>query len=83
VNLSAPAAPIETPPETVDELIARVLRRAHGTMEAQDEPEEARAVLYVAHSFADELATLDPRFDRLQFIRDATEGPSSSGSSNA
>jgi hypothetical protein len=76
VNLSAPTAPIETPNETVDELIARVLRRAHGTMEGLDAPDEARAVLYVAHSFADELATLDPRFDRLQFIKDATEDPS-------
>jgi hypothetical protein len=76
VNLSAPTAPIETPHETVDELIARVLRRAHGTMEALNSPGEARAVLHVAHSFADELATLDPRFDRLQFIKDATEDPS-------
>jgi hypothetical protein len=75
VNLSAPTAPIETPHETVDELIARVLRQAHETMEALDAPSEARAVLHVAHSFADELAALDPRFDRLQFIKDATEGP--------
>jgi hypothetical protein len=76
VTLSAATAPIETPNETVDELIARVLRRAHGTMEARGEPGEARAVLHVAHSFADELATLDPRFDRLQFIKEATEDPS-------
>jgi hypothetical protein len=76
VNLSAPTAPIETPHETVDELIARVLHRAHRTMEALNEPNEARAVLQVAHSFADELATLDPRFDRLQFIKDVTEDPS-------
>jgi hypothetical protein len=75
VNLSAPTAPIETPHETVDELIARVLRRAHGTMEARNAPGEARAVLEVAHSFADELATLDPRFDRMQFIKDVTEDP--------
>jgi hypothetical protein len=45
-------------------------------MEAVNAPNEARAVLNVAHSFADELATLDPRFDRLQFIKDATEDPS-------
>jgi hypothetical protein len=76
VNPSAPPAPIETPHETVDELIARVLRRAHRTMEARNAPDEARAVLHVAHSFADELATLDPRFDRLQFIKDVTEDPS-------
>jgi hypothetical protein len=76
VNPSAPPAPIETPHETVDELIARVLSRAHGTMEAHNSPNEARAMLHVAHSFADELASLDPRFDRLQFIKDATEDPS-------
>jgi hypothetical protein len=76
VTLSTPIAPIETPHETVDELIARVLRRAHGTMEAMNIPGEARAVLHVAHSFADELATLDPQFDRLQFIKDITEDPS-------
>jgi hypothetical protein len=73
VITSAPAAPVETPHETVDQLIARVLNRAHGTMEAQGAPDEARTILHVAHSFADELATLDPRFDRLQFIKDVTE----------
>jgi hypothetical protein len=76
VTPSAPTAPIETSHETVDELIARVLRRAHRTMEALDRPNEARAILHVAESFADELATLDPRFDRLRFIEDATEDPS-------
>jgi hypothetical protein len=76
VNPSAPPAPVETPHETVDELIARVLSRAHRTMEARNAPDEARAVLHVAHSFADELAALDPRFDRLQFIKDVTEDPS-------
>jgi len=76
VTLSATTAPIEMPDETVDELIARVLRRAHGTMAAFNSPSEARAVLHVAHSFADELANLDPDFDRVQFIRDITEDPS-------
>jgi hypothetical protein len=76
VTLAAPPAPIETPHETVDQLIARVLRQAHGTMDALGAPGEARAILHVAHSFADELATLDPRFDRLQFIKDATGDPS-------
>ena len=66
---------LEIAPEAVDQLIARVLSRAHRTMEAFDSPAEARAVLHVAHSFADELATLDPRFDRLQFIKDITEDP--------
>jgi hypothetical protein len=76
VNPSAPPAPVETPHEAVDELIARVLSRAHQTMEAHNAPDEARVVLHVAHSFAEELATLDPRFDRLQFIEDVTEDPS-------
>jgi hypothetical protein len=81
VNPSAPPAPsvaiaLERDPETLDQLIARVLRRAHRTMEAVDAPAEARAVLHVAQSFADELATLDPGFDRLQFIKDVAEDPS-------
>jgi hypothetical protein len=77
VNLSAaPAIALETDPETVDQLIARVLSRAHRTMEALNAPNEARAILHVADSFADELSTLDPRFDRLQFIKDVTEDPS-------
>jgi hypothetical protein len=29
----------------------------------------------VAHCFADELATANPRFDRLSFITAVTEGP--------
>jgi hypothetical protein len=76
MSLSAPPAAIETSHETVDELVARVLRRAHAAMEARNAPDEARAVLHVAHLFADELAALDPRFDRLQFIKDATDDPS-------
>src|ERR671925_630879 len=73
VNPSALPAHVETPPnEAVDQLIARVLDRAHRTAEAVDEPNQARTILHVAQSFADELATADPRFDRLQFIKDAT-----------
>jgi hypothetical protein len=60
----------------VDELVARVLRRAHRDAEAVNAPNEARAILEVAHSFADELAAADPDFDRLEFISRATEGPS-------
>jgi hypothetical protein len=75
VNPSPLAAPVETPNEAVEELIARVLGRAHGTMEALNEPDQARAILHVAHSFADELATANPRFDRMRFIRDVTEDP--------
>jgi hypothetical protein len=79
VNPSAPSAPataLDRDPEAIEQLIARVLGRAHRTMEALDAPNEARAILHVAHSFADELATLDPRFDRVQFIKDVTEDPS-------
>jgi hypothetical protein len=73
---AAPAAALESDPEAIEQLIARVLGRAHRTMEALRAPNEARAILHVAHSFADELATLDPRFDRLRFIKDVTEDPS-------
>jgi hypothetical protein len=76
VDPSAAAAHVETPNEAVDQLIARVLGRAHRMAEALNEPNQARAILHVAQSFADELATADPRFDRLRFIKDATEDPS-------
>ena len=59
--------------ETVDELIARVLCQAHRAMCDRETPKEARIVLNVAHSFADELTTLYPGFDRVQFVRDVTE----------
>jgi hypothetical protein len=52
------------------QLIADVLSSAHLTAEA---PDEARAVLHVARSFADELETMDPDFDRLQFIEATIE----------
>jgi hypothetical protein len=79
VNPSAPAAPampLEIDPEAVNQLVTRVLSRAHRTMEAINAPNQARAILDVAQSFADELVTLDPGFDRLQFIKDVTEDPS-------
>jgi hypothetical protein len=77
VNSSAlTATALEMDSEPVDHFIARVLSRAHRMMEDLNAPNEARAILHVAHSFADELATLDPRFDRLQFIKDVTEDPS-------
>jgi hypothetical protein len=62
--------------EAVDQLIARVLHRARLEASALDDPDEARAILDVAQSFADELSTANPRFDRLRFIKDATEDPS-------
>ncbi len=78
-TLTSPAAsqPLVTrDPGAVDQLIVRVLSGAHRTMQAVSAPNEARAILHVARSFADELAGLDPRFDRLQFIKDITENPS-------
>ena len=62
--------------EAVDQFVARVLRRAHQTAEARDEPIEARAILGVARLFADELTAGDPGFDHLGFVTAATEGPS-------
>jgi hypothetical protein len=57
---------------SVERMIVRVLRRAHGDAE----PDDARAILDVAHSFADEIAAADPQFDRLPFIEAAVEtGP--------
>jgi hypothetical protein len=55
-------------PVAVEQLIARVLSDAHRTAEALDAPAEARAILDLAHSFAEELAAINPRFDRTRFI---------------
>jgi hypothetical protein len=62
--------------EAVDQFVARVLRRAHESAEARNAPNEARAILGVAHLFADELTASHPGFDRLGFVAAATEGPS-------
>ena len=63
-------------PETIDQFVARVLRTAHETAEARNAPSEARAILDVAHLFADELTAGDPCFDRLGFVEAATVGSS-------
>jgi DNA-binding phage protein len=68
-------AMVQGNPEAVEELIAHILRRARGMAEALNAPNEARAILRVAHSFADELAATNPRFDRLRFIRAVTAAP--------
>ncbi len=57
---------------SVDQLIAHVLRRAHDTAETLNSPDEARAILHVARSFADELASTNPGFDQTCFIKAAT-----------
>jgi hypothetical protein len=66
---------IPADPVAVEQLIARVLGRAHRTAEELGAPDEARAILNVAHSFADEFATADPHFDRMRFIQSAMESP--------
>jgi hypothetical protein len=82
VNPSAPLASsldmiaLETDPEAVDRLIGRVLHRAHQSSETLNAPNEARAVLHVAESFADELAVTNPEFDRLGFIKEVMDHPS-------
>jgi hypothetical protein len=60
--------------ETLDQFVARVLHRAHETAQARNAPSEARAILDVAHLFADELTADDPSFDRLAFVVASTEG---------
>jgi hypothetical protein len=67
---------VQGDPIAVEQLIADVLCRAHWTAEALNAPNEARAILRVAHSFADELATMNPQFDRMRFIDAATRDPS-------
>ena len=52
----------------IEEFLVDVLRRAHQTAEAADAPDEERAVLRVAHLFAQDLSASEPAFDRLRFI---------------
>jgi hypothetical protein len=66
---------VDADPATIDQWIADILRQAHRTAEELNAPEEARAILHVAHAFADELASALPDFDRLRFIEAATEEP--------
>jgi hypothetical protein len=70
-SLHMPA--LETNPEPVERLIGRVLHQAHRSSETVPAPNEARAILHVAESFADELAIANPQFDRLRFIKDVLE----------
>jgi hypothetical protein len=64
---------VESDLEAVDQFVARVLRRAHQAAEAEDEMGTARAILDLAHMFADELTVTVPGFDRLAFVEAATE----------
>jgi len=76
VSRSMDHALVEGDSEAVDQFVARVLRRAHQSAEARNAVNEARAILGVAHLFADELIAGDPGFDRLGFVTAATEDPS-------
>jgi hypothetical protein len=67
--------PVADEPPAGDELVARVLGQAHRAAYAHSAPDEARVILELAQSFADELAKTDLRFDRLRFIEAATEEP--------
>lgn len=67
---------LEGEEEAIDQFVARVLRTAHQIAEDRNAPTEARAILDVAHMFADELTASDPDFDRVGFVVAATEGPS-------
>jgi hypothetical protein len=55
--------------------VAEILGRRHRMAMAEDEPGDARVVLYVAHSFADELAAAREDFDRERFIEAIVEEP--------
>ena len=55
--------------------ITEVLGRAHRRAQAADESGEARAILHVAHEFANELAAARSDFDRTRFIHEITEHP--------
>jgi hypothetical protein len=57
----------------IEELIAHVLGRAHRKAVANNAPDEARAILHVAHAMADGLAETDPLFDSLRFIEASTQ----------
>jgi hypothetical protein len=53
--------------------IVEVLGRGHRTAVAANEPGEARAILRIAHEFANELAAARADFDRVRFIGEITE----------
>jgi hypothetical protein len=55
--------------------ISEVLGRGHRTAMAAGETNEARALLNIAHSFANELAEARSDFDRERFIREIVEEP--------
>ena len=66
---------VEGEPVAVDEFVARVLDRAHQAASGDGAPDEARVILGLAQSFADEFAKSNPRFDRGRFIHAAIKDP--------
>jgi hypothetical protein len=52
--------------------IVEVLGRGHRAAVAANEPGEARAILHMAHEFANELAAARADFDRVRFIQEIT-----------
>jgi hypothetical protein len=56
--------------------IVEVLGRGHRTAVAANETGEARAILHIAHEFANELGAARADFDRVQFIGEITADPS-------
>ena len=53
--------------------IVEVLGRGHRRAVTADDMGEARAILHVAHEFANELGAARADFDRVRFIREITE----------
>ena len=53
--------------------ICEVLGRGHRAAVEANEPGEARAILHVAHAFANELAAAREDFDRSMFIGEITD----------
>lgn len=56
--------------------IAQLLGRLHQAALTAGEPDKARGILNVAHSFADELAKDDQGFDRPAFLEAIMRDPS-------
>jgi hypothetical protein len=54
--------------------IGEVLGRGHRAAVAAHEPNEARAILHMAHEFANELEAARDDFDRVRFMREISDG---------
>ena len=54
------------------QLLVRVIHRARCQAQDSNRPDEARVILRLAHSLADELVARDAKFDRGEFIAATT-----------